>query len=295
MASFELKASGRSAAQRDDEWLFDQTGQAGASTGQAWPPAPAAGRWSSSLSERLEAAARAREQAQADAAAAAAAEAGAQQQAPVQPAPASLPEAPAMREVAAMPEAAATPRTQVQPDIPAMPQERGALGVEPTPPGADESPRSWALDRTGDPAEPVYRSVWEPMVRHSGVPGSAPDRPAGQGRPQPSAAPGTPVQPNNSSPTGISRQAGDGLSSQGPAGSAPAPSSSSAASGPAPLPRRQPQTHLAAPLRRQRPAGTPWQHADPSPSLPSVWDVHQAPAAERGPASPASDPLDDQA
>src|SRR5262249_26262659 len=99
MASFELKASGPSAARGDDEWPFDQTGAAGAQPGRAWPPAPAAGRWSSSLSERLEAAARAREQALADAAAAAATQAGAQQQAPPQPGAAPLPAAPALPDV----------------------------------------------------------------------------------------------------------------------------------------------------------------------------------------------------
>ena len=310
MASFELKASVRSPEQGDDEWLFDQAGTAGAHTRDSWPPAPAAGRWSSSLSERLEAAARAREQAQADAAAA---QAGAQPQAPAAPDAVPLPAVHALPEVAVRPEASATLPASGQPDIFAMPQAGGAYAatVQPDisvmpqaggvvsaeqPPGTQEGARSRAFERPADPAEPVYRSVWEPLVRPPGVPGSTPDFPVGQPSPPPTAPGGSFAQPNNGSPTGVSTQPGDWLSSRRPADSAPAPASSSAPSGPAPLPRRQPQTHLAAPLRRQRSARTAWQHADSSQSMPSVWEaVRPAPAAERGASSTASDQPDDQA
>ena len=295
MASFELKASVRSAAPADDEWLFEQTGQAGAQPSQAWPPAPAAGRWSSSLSERLEAAARAREQAQADAANAAAAQAGRQPAAPTEPDAVQRHEAHALPEVAAQPEAGAMPPASSQQDISAMPQVGGVVGAEPLP-GTKEGARSRAFDRPGGPAGPVYRSVWEPLARPSGVPGNTPDRPAGQGSPPPTAPDGFLAEPNRSSLTGTSRQPGDGQSSQGPGDAAPAPASSSAPSGPAPLPRRQPQTHLAAPLRRQRSARSASQHADSSQSMPSVWEaVRPGPAAERGASSTGSDPLDDQA
>src|SRR5262249_41074198 len=162
MASFELRASGRSAAQHDDEWLFDQTAQAAASTGQAWPPAPAAGRWSSSLPGRLEAAERAREQAQADAAAAAASQAGEQQQVPAPPDASPRPAAPALPEVAVPPATAATQPAPAQPDTSAVPRAREAAGQELPQRGASESPRTWASDQTGNPAEPVYRSVSQP-------------------------------------------------------------------------------------------------------------------------------------
>jgi type VII secretion-associated serine protease mycosin len=311
MAFFELKASGRLAAQGDDDWLFEQTGPAGAQPGQARPSAPAAGRWSSSLSERLEAAARAREQAQA--AAAAATQTGAQPQVPPQP-DAPVPEAPALPEVAARPEVGATPPATAQPGVSAMPLTAGApaaltrpdisvitppVTTPPPPgqPGVQETPQAWANDRRpGDPAEPVYRSVWEPLVRNSGVSGSASDLPVGQVGSPPAAPLGSLAQPNHGSSIGSPTQSGDGRSSQAPAGSAPTPPSSPTASGPAPLPRRQPQTHLAAPLRRQRPAQTAWQQAEPSQSLSSVWDaVRPAPTTERKTSSTASDSLDDQA
>jgi hypothetical protein len=295
MASFELKASGRSAGQGDDEWLFEQAGPAGGQPGQPWPPAPEAGRWSSSLSERLEAAARAREQAQANAAQDAATQAAPQPLVPAQPDTTPLIEPPGLSEAPAVPIVGVTPPAPAQPDISAMPQAGGAFGAEPPPTGASEGARSRTFDRHGDPAEPVYRSVWEPLVRPAGVPGSAPDRPAGQASSSPPAPFGSSSQPNHSSSTGTSRQPGDGLSLPGLSDPEPAPKSA-APSGQAPLPRRQPQTHLAAPLRRQRPTRTSWQHADPSQSMPSVWDaVRPAPTAERGASSAASDPVDDQA
>jgi type VII secretion-associated serine protease mycosin len=185
----------------------------------------------------------------------------------------------------------------------------------------------------GDPARPAdpeqraaaaHRSVWEPVVRNTGAspsptavepqlpPGPPPPAPLGSSAPtwqpglsrQPTTlrrsgpgeqsspaaaepatdASGSPALPKYSPSTGISRQPGDDSTPASP----PPPE-------PAPLPRRQPQTHLAAPLRRPRPPSAGWQHAEPSQPLPSIWDVRK-PTGSTEPAASSSVPesRDDQ-
>jgi len=380
--SYQSAAPSLPAAPGDDEWWFDQDDRAAAQPGQTRPTAPAVGRWSSSLSDRLEAAAKARQQAQADALRdAAATEVAGEPSVAAWPEPAAEPDADAQPAVGgAAPEAGAGAGVGEAAANQELPAGSARLPLD----GEERATRSWAFDRPGDgpswtsvtrpvtgpapgepswrssvlparmplglpgddegqastgneaspadlgqaaePAEPAYRSVWEPVVRNSGAsaspaaaephlpPGPPPPAPLGSsaptwqpglshlpatwrrtdrgGQPAPAAAEpaadssGSPTLPRYSPSTGISRQPGEDSSQASP------PSTSA---GPAPLPRRQPQTHLAAPLRRPRPPRAGWQQAEPSQPLPSIWDVGQpAGSAEQAASSPVQDSRDDQ-
>ena len=251
--------SGRS----DDEWWIDQDDRAGAQSRRTSSSQPDVGRWSASLSERLEAAAQARRQAEASG------------QNPV-------------------------------PGPDATTLSAGPFDTaRPTPGEPEPGARSWALDWHGDvpgaasttapraptaaePGQPVYRSVWEPPARSSGAPGSPPAVQSDE----PATAP--PVSGYSRS-TGISRQPSDEVSSQGDSDSPPDAWSPPLSGSTTPLPRRQPQTHLAAQLRRQRPQAGQTQ-GEPSQPKPSIWDVRRPPTSnEQAASSQGPDPRDDQA
>jgi hypothetical protein len=198
--------------------------------------------------------------------------------------------------------------------------------------GADPAPAD-GTNAAGS-ASSGYRSVWEPLVRKDGGQAGPPsagkphgqaselrDRPAsaagawqtslsrspdtiqrtdGAGRPpvadpaaEPAAIPSDrPTQPRYIPATGISRQPAPGAQ---PAVPSQQPSGSPPPSGAQPLPRRQPQTHLAAPLRRQRPAQAVRQQSESRP-LPSVWDAASpAAAAEQSPTAEGPEPRDNAA
>ena len=239
---------------------------------------------------------------------------------PAPPEPPLQPARPATTEQPAEP----TGQTQV-----AQPDERPGLG-------ARLEPRSWAFDAPSNPssaadsgtpavsepasqsahpagsqppeqAEPVMRSVWEPLTRHR--PSS--DRPGSEQtveHPSPIARSGTWAsaawEARRSQQPEVTSRTEPGTA--GPVASAPDPGAGLAAQSEAePLPRRQPMTHLAAPLRRDRqsmreavpeqgrqPEAGREHRSDSSERMPSVWDTWR-PAASREALAEESDPADD--
>ena len=121
----------------------------------------------------------------------------------------------------------------------------------------------------------------------SAWPSASGSLPAADSPPAPGSQPASGSQPAPGSPPASGSQ---------PASGPRSPSGSQPVSGAQPLPRRQPQTHLAAPLRRPRPPQGPRQQADRSQPLPSVWEVRRPAATTEQTASPPGpDPSDDQA
>ena len=133
--------------------------------------------------------------------------------------------------------------------------------------------RAERLDRTtlaGDAAAAAARSsLWDRATPHPAARG--PVGPAGSAAQETVIASAPAASPDVSGPA-VSTPAEAGPSGGSPAESGPN-EDGPAAAGSNPLPRRQPQTHLAAPLRR-RPGGSRGQYAQGS-TLPSVWDVRR--------------------
>ena len=196
-------------------------------------------------------------------------------------------------------------------------EEAGHPGAPAVSHAASPSADPAASQPSSEPAEPVMRSVWEPLTRHR----PSPARPASEQtveHPSPIARPGTWASPawearlseqpgtiSQTEPVAASPAASAPDSeAAGPAPAAPGLSTESAAGQPPPglvprqptppsaeplsrpqpqlqaepLPRRQPMTHLAAPLRRDR-QSEPGRQAQPGRN-PEAGGQHQADPAE---------------
>ncbi|HEX9066094.1 MAG TPA: S8 family serine peptidase [Streptosporangiaceae bacterium] len=134
-----------------------------------------------------------------------------------------------------------------------------------------------ALASEGSPAA-ARSSLWDRATPHpaGGPPGGLPGDPTAPADPVPATGPDS-SGPRSSGPA-TTGPATAGPATAGPATTGPA-TTGPASTGPQSLPRRQPQTHLAAPLRR-RPGGARVQ-SEPASTLPSVWDVRR-PARSAG-------------